>query len=191
MRLALALARAMLAAIAVTFVAMWEGGRIVWKTVRAIMASTSQAAEALAEQQAELAHPKPDATQRPISPEMWGRAALAFLSEGDVPEAKCLDGAARHYLRGLTVDQIDELALHTDFGIGRHLLGEQTILALPKPMSPVDWMNAETDKLVASTAELAATVEASRRQREQNEVTGRILDFLCDPNAPSWKPRKA
>lgn len=183
------LIRAALALIAAfVLVPVIEAGKVVWKLTRAALGA-SPTADALAEQDAVLAQDAPAASAEPISPDAYGRAALAFLATGDAPDSSCLDDDTRDYLLALTDAEVDELGLHTAFGIGRHLLGHQPITALPKPQTPLERLNANSARL-AATAELQATVAASQRQREQDAVTQAILDYACD-DTPSWLPRGA
>lgn len=190
MRYISAAIRAVLAAVAaVILVPVVEAGRLVWKLTRTALGA-SPTADALAEQDALLSQDAPAAPAGPLPDDVWGRAALAYLAEGDVPNSRSLDAAAREYLDGLTIAQAEELATRSAGSIGRHLLGTMPIQGLPRAMNAVEWMNRETDRLAASTAELQATVAASQRHREQDAVTQRILDFLMD-DTPSCQPRGA
>lgn len=187
MRLALALARAMLAAMAFTLVAMWEGGRIVWKTVRAIMAPQPETPAAEAELEAALAEPVAPAAPRPHSPaEEWGLGALAYLAPlnpGDEAKAACLDEAALAYLDSLNIVQRRELG-RQDLGlIGQHLLCERVIPGLPRVLSLAEHRASVAARTAATLAE---GVRAHDDRASQLQVIEEIFDDLL-ANDPLYR----
>ncbi|QRE77172.1 hypothetical protein [Methylobacterium aquaticum] len=146
-----AFARALAAMGLVMVMVVWEGGKLVLKTVRGVLAPRPPVAEAEAELAHEMAQP---AGPKPPSPaEAWGRAALHYLM-GEAPEASAaLDDAARAYLDALSEDQQVALAQHDNRTVGRHLLRERLLPDLPRPMSPSEYRNIEATRAAAGAAE--------------------------------------
>ncbi|GEL42924.1 MULTISPECIES: hypothetical protein [Methylobacteriaceae] len=180
MRQVLAALRAFLAAMAAfVIIAVIESGRIVWKTVRAIVAPQPETPAAEAELEAALAEPVAPAAPRPLLPaEEWGLGALAYLAplnDGDEAKAACLDEAALAYLDSLNIVQRRELGRQDLSRIGRHLLGELVIPGLPRAPSLMEHQAAEAARTAAILAE---GVRAHDARAAQTEVIGEIFDDL-------------
>jgi hypothetical protein len=165
-----AIARALAAMGLVTVMAVWEGGKLVLKTVRAVLAPRPPVADAEAELAHELAQPA--GPKAPSPAEAWGRAALHYIM-GEAPEASAaLDDAARAYLDGLSTDQQVALAQHDNRTVGRHLLRERLLPGLPRPMTPSEFRGIE-----ATRAGAAATM-AERVLSREEEMRQYVLDVL-------------
>lgn len=158
---------------AVTLVPVVEGGRLVWRLVRNVLAPEPPVAAAEAELAHELAQP---VEQEPTPAESWGRAAMLYMA-GDAHEASAnLDDAARAYLDGLSVDQQVALSKNDTVVIGRHLLGERHLESLPRPMTPAEYRAIEAAR--------AAARYAVRGGDEMREYVLAVLQDLIDEPPP-------
>jgi hypothetical protein len=179
MRQILALARAMLAALTFVLVLVLEGGRIVWRLVRSIVAQPSETPAAEADLEAALAEPVAPAAPRPLSPaEEWGLGALAYLAPlnpGDEAKASCLDEAAIAYLDGLNLGQRRELGRQDLSLIGQHLLGECVIPGLPRAPSLAEYQATEAAR---NAATLAEGVRVHDARTSQAQVIEELFDDL-------------
>ncbi|BAQ47659.1 hypothetical protein Maq22A_c23550 [Methylobacterium aquaticum] len=174
--------RAMALMAAVTLIPIIEGGKLVWRAARAVLAPQPPSAAAEAEEAFEAEAAKPAPAPAPLSPaEAWGRAALHHM-QGSPPEASAaLDDAARGYLDGLSVEQQIALSRHDTVVIGRHLLRERPLPGLPRPMTPTEHRGIE-----ATRAGAAATVasQSLSREAEMRDFVLAVLQELIDEPMP-------
>lgn len=174
----LALVQALAAAGRLTWVTVWEGGRLVSRLVRTALTPPDPVGEAEAELAHELTAP---VEQEPSPVEQWGRAALLYMA-GDAPaDASGLDDACLAYLDALTVDQRVALAQNDASVIGRHLLGERLLPSLPRPPTPAEFRAIEAARAAAAAAEAQRALDGDDfRTTHFREV----LDDLIDERLP-------
>ena len=179
-----ALGRMLAAMGRITLVPVIEGGRLVWRTVRAVLAPHDPIAEAEAAFEAEAAEPAPApaptfATLTPA--EQWGLAAAEHMYPSEQTEIPpgILDRAAIAYLDGLSPQDRNKLLMNGPRYIGEHLLGERVLQGLPKPLSPSEFAAMEGQKA-------AAAAEAARAEMEKNGWIRAIFDDVLDEGPPAF-----
>lgn len=179
-----ALGRMLAAMGRITLVPVIEGGRLVWRTVRAVLTPHDPIAEAEAAFEAEAAEPAPAAPPTfdalPVS-EQWGLAAAEHLYpsvDSEIPPGT-LDRAAAAYLDGLSPKERASLIAHEPRHIGEHLLGERVLQGLPKPLSPSEFAAVEGQKA-------AAAAEAARASLEKIALIRAIFDDILDEGPPAF-----
>ena len=179
-----ALGRMLAAMGRITLVPVIEGGRLVWRTVRAVLAPHDPIAEAEAAFEAEAAEPTPAAppTFDALSvSEQWGLAAAEHLYpsiDSEIPPG-ILDRAAAAYLDGLSPQDRNKLLMNGPRYIGEHLLGERVLQGLPKPLSPSEFAALEGQRA-------AAAAQAARAEMEKGALIRAIFDDILDEGPPAF-----
>lgn len=176
----LALVQALAAAGRLTWVTVWEGGRLVSRLVRTALTPPDPVGEAEAAFDAE-AQRVVEAPAPLSAEEAWGRAALAHLMGEELEGEAVLDDAALAYLDGLSVDQQVALSRHDNAAVGRHLLGERLLPGLPRPMTPAEYRGMEAARTAAAAAEAQ---QALRGDDEMKRYLLAVLDDLIDEPLP-------
>jgi hypothetical protein len=176
---------ALAALVAVVVILVVEGGKLVLRTVRAIVAPVPETPRAEAELAAAIAEPVPATGPRPHTPaEEWGQAALCHLAPmgpEDAHRAACLDDAAVAYLDALDLDERQRLARNSISDIGAHLLGDRALPGLPRVPSPAEYRDAEVTRTAAALAE--ARRENAVREQHQH-VLAILDDLIADEDPP-------
>lgn len=184
MRFLAAIARMLAAAGRVTWVTVWEGGRLVARLVRQAFVQPDLIAEAEAAFEAEAAEPAPAPapTFDTLPPaEQWGLAAAEHLypsEQSEIPPG-ILDRAAIAFLDGLSPQDRASLMLHEPRYIGEHLLGERVLQDLPKPLSASEYAAMEGQRA-------AAAAEAAKAEMEKTSWIREVFDDLLDDGPPAF-----
>ncbi|MET7245421.1 hypothetical protein ABZT49_18895 [Methylobacterium sp. EM32] len=173
----LAIARALAAAGRLSWVTVWEGGKLVSRLVRTALTPPDPVGEAEAELAHELTAP---VEQEPSPAEAWGRAAMHYMA-GEPASAGDLDDAARAYLDGLTVDQQVALSQNDPAVIGKHLLGERLLPSLPRPPTPAEFRAIEAARAAAAAAEAHQRLVGDEFKLSHFRE---VLDDLIDESLP-------
>ena len=177
-----AFARALAAMAAAITVPVIEGGKLVWRTIRAALAPETPIEDAEADLQQALAEPVAD-VQLPTPAEEWGRAAGRYLvpTEGCADPTVVLDRAACAYLDSLDMIERAALLSYEPQHIGEHLLGERILKGLPKVLTPAQFAAGEGQAMAARAEETRAAMAIVDEKRAW--VQAILDDLLVDEPA--------